>query len=87
MHTIPEPPDDRFDSNMEICFEILLYLSSRMAKLEPGGVLEFVSGDPEAPDKIPSWCDMRGFTLLDQRAEPDGRVRFLIRREPPGGGL
>lgn len=78
-----DQPDDRFDSNLEICFEILLYLSSRMAALEPGGVLAFVSGDPEAPGKIPPWCEARGYTLLEQRTEPDGRVRFVIRRAPP----
>ncbi|MCC7208016.1 MAG: sulfurtransferase TusA family protein [Anaerolineae bacterium] len=82
-----DQPDDSFDSNLEICFEILLYLSSRMAKLEPGGVLAFVSGDPDAPDKIPTWCDERGFTLLGHQPEPDGRVRFLIRRDPPGEDL
>lgn len=87
MRIMLDRPDDSFDSNLEICFEILLYLSSRMAKLEPGGVLAFVSGDPEAPDKIPPWCDARGYALLGQHVESDGRVRFLIRRDPPGGGL
>lgn len=84
---MPDQPEDSFDSNLEICFEVLLYLSSRLAKLEPGGVLAFVSGDPEAPEKIPPWCDARGFMLLDQQASSDGRIRFLIGREPPGGGL
>jgi TusA-related sulfurtransferase len=87
IHTMPAQSEDSFDSNLEICYEILLYLSSRMAKLEPGGVLSFVSGDPEAPEKIPPWCDMRGYTLLDQQALAGGRTRFLIRRELPGAGL
>lgn len=73
-------PDDRFASNLEICYEVLLYLSSRLAKLRPGEVLEFVTSDPEADEKIPSWCEMRGFELLESKALPEGRRSFRIRR-------
>lgn len=86
---MPDQPDATFDSNMEICYEILLYLSSRLARLAPGDVFAFTSGDPEAPEKIPAWCEARGYTLLESTTLPDGRARFLLRREPPGseGGL
>ncbi len=76
----PGTPQDHFDSNLEICYEILLYLSSRLGKLSPGDVFEFVTGDPTAGDKIPDWCDQRGYILLDQQVLADGRHRFLIRK-------
>lgn len=73
-------PDDTFDSNLEICYEVLLYLASRITKLQPGDVFEFITGDPAAGEKIPPWCDLRGYTLLESSALPDGRQRFLIRK-------
>ena len=71
---------DSFDSNLQICYEILLYLSSRLARLQPGAVMEFISGDLEAGEKVASWCEMRGFTLLESGLASDGRLRFLIQK-------
>ncbi|MEP7286861.1 MAG: sulfurtransferase TusA family protein [Chloroflexota bacterium] len=71
---------DTFASNIEICYEILLYLSSRLMRLQPGDVLEFVTGDPTANEKIPPWCDARGYTLLESGLSEDGRQRFLIQK-------
>ena len=70
-------PHDSFATSLEICYEVLLYLSSRLARLTPGEVLEFITADPEAADKIPSWCDAREYTLLGSEQLPDGRQRFL----------
>lgn len=75
----PEP-NDGFDSTMEICYEILLYLSSRLARLKPGDIFEFTTSDPTAEEKIPSWCDLREYTLLQHETLPDGRQRFLIQK-------
>lgn len=72
--------DDSFASNLEICYEVLLYLSSKIAKLPSGGVLEFVTSDPEAGEKIPEWVEQREYELLEQGELPDGRHRFLIRK-------
>ncbi len=73
-------PADTFASRLEICYEVLLYLSSRLARLRPGETLEFITTDPGAGEKIPSWCEMRGYTLLSSQVLPDGRHQFLIRR-------
>jgi len=75
-----ETPADSFDSNLQVCYEILLYLSSRLARLKQGESLEFITGDAEAADKIPDWCDVRGYSLLGSGLTPDGRHRFLIQK-------
>jgi TusA-related sulfurtransferase len=72
--------DRQFVSDLRVCYEILLYLASRMAKLAPGESFEFVTSDPEAMDRVPDWCDTRGFQLLTSEALPDGRWRFLIQK-------
>ncbi len=75
-----DAPRDTFASGLEICYEVLLYLSSRLSRLAPGETLEFVTADPEAKDKISSWCDARGYVLVGDQDLPDGRQRFLIRK-------
>lgn len=72
--------DDQFASNLQVCYEILLYLSSRLTRLQPGETLAFTTSDPEAEEKIPEWCDMRGYTLLASDLLDDGRRRFLIQK-------
>ncbi len=71
---------DEFASNLQVCFEILLYLSSRLARLKPGETLAYTTSDPEAGDKIQLWCDERGYTLLESGTSEDGRQRFLIQK-------
>ena len=73
-------PQDSFSTEMQICYEVLLYLSSRLARLKPGEVLEFITDDPEAGEKISDWCDARDYTLLGQESLPGGRQRFLIQK-------
>ena len=68
---------------MLVCYEIRLYLASRLAKLAPGEPFEFLTTDPTAPETVPEWCDLRGFTLIS--SEPaamraDGRSRFVLCR-------
>jgi TusA-related sulfurtransferase len=73
-------PKDSFATGLEICYEVLLYLSSRLARLAPGETLEFITSDPEADDKIPPWCEARGYTLLSTQRLANGRQAFLIRK-------
>ena len=77
---LSESVQGHFTCNMEICFEILLYLSSRMGKLKAGETFEFITSDPEALDKIPPWTEQREFDLLSSDLLADGRYRFLIRK-------
>ena len=75
-----ESPQDAFSTGLDVCFEVLLYLSSRLARLKPGETLEFIARDPGAEDKLQSWCDVRGYTLQLSEPLPDGRHRFLIQK-------
>ncbi len=74
------PIGESFDSNLEICCEVLLYLSSRMARLRTGEAFEYLSGDLSAEAKIRDWCDARAFTLAVCQRLPDGRWRFVIQK-------
>ena len=72
-----------FATDMLVCYEIRLYLSSRLAKLPVGEPFEFLTTDRDAPVAVPEWCDQRGYTLISiERAESrsDGRSRFVICR-------
>jgi len=73
-------PQDTFSTHLKVCYEVLLYLNSRLAKLHSGDVLEFVSDDPNAVDEIANWCDLRGYSLLSVDALPTAQWRFLIRK-------
>lgn len=79
-YTLPPAPNDTFSTDLVICYEVLLYLSSRLARLAPGETLEFVTGDPEAAETIPPWCEAREYTLIERTTLTDGRLRFLIRK-------
>ena len=72
--------DVSFATTLEICYEILLYLSSRMSKLASGEIFEFITNDPGASEKITAWCEVREFVLLADDMLPDGRHRFLIQK-------
>lgn len=78
-------PQDLFTTPLDVCFEVLLYLHSRMAKLPDGAILEFTSPDPGAESEIAAWCDLRGFTLLSVEslspsASGEPQWRFLIQK-------
>lgn len=72
---------DTFASNLEICYEVLLYLSSRLAKLAAGEVLEYITGDAEAEEKIVAWSEQRDIAVLEHERLADGRWRFLLQKQ------
>jgi TusA-related sulfurtransferase len=80
MHRAEQPIGETFTSNLEICYEVLLYLASRMARLPAGEALEYISNDPEAAAKISAWCEAREFTLTCCERLPDDRWRFVIEK-------
>ncbi|MCE7946820.1 MAG: sulfurtransferase TusA family protein [Chloroflexi bacterium CFX4] len=80
MQRVEQPIGETFASNLEICYEVLLYLASRMARLPAGEALEYLSGDPEAAAKISAWCEAREFTLVCSERLPDDRWRFVIKK-------
>jgi TusA-related sulfurtransferase len=71
---------DSFDSNLNVCYEVLLYLSSRLMRLSPGVPFTFVTADSSAVETIPRWCDERGYTLLCVDRQPAGRWKFELCR-------
>jgi len=73
-------PADSFSTGLEVCTEVMLFLASRMQKLAPGEVFEFISSDPNAANELIPWIEMRGFELLDFQEIADHQIRFLIRR-------
>jgi TusA-related sulfurtransferase len=81
--TNPLNPANSFATDMLVCYEIRLYLSSRLAKLAEGEPFEFLTTDPDAFEAVPEWCDQRGFTLLtaeSAESRTDGHARFVICR-------
>ena len=78
MTTQAQEAQNSFDSNLPVCYEILLYLASRMAKLEPGQTLEFITSDASAAESVPEWCEMRGYKLQTLETLTDQRLRFLL---------
>ena len=72
-----------FATDMLVCYEIRLYLSSRLAKMAVGESFEFLTTDPDAPVAIPEWCEQRGYTLISSELaanRSDGRSRFVVCR-------
>ena len=71
---------DSFESNLAVCYEVLLYLSSRLMRLPPGMPFTFITSDPEAAEAIPDWCDARGFSLLESDRQSDNHWKFVLCR-------
>lgn len=69
-----------FATDLEICYEVLLFLASRMAKVAPGDALTFISADPDAAAKVEEWCAYRGFVLEEATVIDAGHTRLVIRK-------
>jgi len=73
-------PADTFSTRLEVCYEVLLFLASRMQKLAAGQILEFISCDPDAEPEISAWVALHNYELVQIEPLADGQTRFLIRR-------
>lgn len=71
---------ETFSTGLEVCYEVLLYVSWLMQKLPEGETLEFIASDPNAQSKIEPWIDLSGYELVHVEVLQDGKTRFLIRR-------
>jgi len=71
---------DSFSTELEVCFEVLLYLASLMQQLPVGEVLTFTSTDPNAQHAVIEWVELRGYELLRIEARADGSTQFQLRR-------
>jgi|GEM_PF-3801198 len=69
-----------FSSGLEVCFEIKLFLASRIEPLEDGAVFEFISAHPNAKAEVEPWVYERGYDLLEVQDLDNNQTRFLIRR-------
>jgi tRNA 2-thiouridine synthesizing protein A len=58
--------DDVWDAGDLGCGELVLELSTRLARLRPGQVLKLIARDPGAPADLPAWCRLTGHTLARQ---------------------
>ncbi len=71
---------ETFSTGLEVCYEVLLYVSWLMQKLPEGETLEFIASDPNARNKIEPWIELSGYELVHVEVLQDGKTRFLIRR-------
>lgn len=75
-----QQPKAQFSTQLDVCYEIKLYLASLMHKLAPGDVLEFISTDPNAQYELEEWVTLRGHDLIESQPLDAHRTRFLIRK-------
>jgi len=69
------PVSERWDAGETGCGELVLELSVRLRKMQPGDDLEVIVRDPGAPTDLPAWCRMTGHTLVSAR-----HPTYVIRR-------
>ncbi|MEZ5974284.1 MAG: sulfurtransferase TusA family protein [Planctomycetota bacterium] len=55
---------DTWDAGDMGCGDLVLELRTRLAQLEPGGVLQVRATDPGAPGDLPAWCRVTGNALV-----------------------
>jgi tRNA 2-thiouridine synthesizing protein A len=58
----------------------LLRARDEMDLVEAGGVLEVLATDPGADHDLRSWCQRKGYQILEN-SRTGGELRFLIRRD------
>ncbi|MBZ0307240.1 MAG: sulfurtransferase TusA family protein [Anaerolineae bacterium] len=71
---------ETFSTGLEVCYEVLLYVSWLIQKLPEGEILDFTASDPNARNKIEPWAELNEYELVRVEVLQDGKTRFLIRR-------
>ncbi|WP_051722440.1 hypothetical protein [Streptomyces albus] len=52
------------DGGDRLCVELILELSRRVGRTEPGTVVRLIATDPAAPLDLAAWCHLTGHTYL-----------------------
>ena len=76
----------RFDRSLDVtgtlCPVPVVEARRALAEMAAGQVLEVLADDPLAELDLKVMCQHTGHALLEGHADPDGRVRALIRCQP-----
>lgn len=78
--TMTGPIDAELDARGLLCPLPVLKARKRLSLLGDGALLMVRADDPAARVDFPHFCSEQGHTLVDQADEPDGVMRFLIRK-------
>jgi tRNA 2-thiouridine synthesizing protein A len=63
----PIDVDAVWDAGDMGCGELVLELRTRLARMQPGQILELTARDSGAPADVPAWCRMTGHTLVSEQ--------------------
>jgi tRNA 2-thiouridine synthesizing protein A len=56
---------DEWDAGDMGCGELLIHLSLKMKRLQPGELFKLTAIDPGAIEDMPAWCRLTGHRLVD----------------------
>ncbi|MBK1733714.1 SirA family protein [Halorhodospira abdelmalekii] len=69
---------NELDCRNLLCPMPVIRTQARIARMQPGEVLEVIATDPGALHDIPAWCRVHGHDLLET-AEEGREIRLRIR--------
>ncbi len=76
----PIRPDRTLDATGLLCPLPVLKARRALRDVPAGGVLEVLATDPGAPKDFEHFCATTGCTMMGQREEAEGVIRFLLRK-------
>jgi len=76
-------PGARLDATGLTCATLTPTIRSAVLGLEPGGLLEIVTDDPQAEEGLRSWTRLTGHGFIAADVGPGSARKFHIRRSPP----
>ena len=73
-------PDATLDTKGLLCPLPVLKAKRALRPLAAGAVLEVLATDPGAVDDFKHFCQATGCELLESSEQPDGVLRFLLKK-------
>lgn len=73
-------PDSTLDATGLLCPLPVLKARRALRAVPPGGLLEVLATDPGATKDFEHFCQTTGCTLVAAGGQPDGVLRFLLRK-------